>query len=164
MLKLEGSCYCKAVTFSVKSHTPYPYLHCYCEFCRSTAGSGGYAVNIMAQAKTMRVSGKKSLGIHHGMYNDDVTDELKQSPALRYFCHDCGSPLWIADPRWPQWVYPYASAVHTPLPVPPEKVHIMLDFKADWVEVPGGANHRHFARYPDESIVGWHHRQGLYIK
>ena len=82
MLKLEGGCYCKAVTFSALSHTPYPY----------------------------------------------------------------------------------ALAVYTLLPVPPESVHIMLDFKESWIVVPTGEHHRHFERYPDEGIVDWHNRYGLHIE
>ena len=164
MMKLEGECYCKAVRFSVKSHAPYPYMRCYCSFCRKTSGSGGYGVNIMAEADSLSVSGEEHLGFHHGMEHDKDTDELKQSPGGRYFCRECGSPLWAADPRWAEWIFPYASAVHTPLPIPPESVHIMLDFKAPWVEVPSGEDHRHFDRYPDESIVDWHKRHGLYIE
>ena len=164
MLKLEGGCYCKAVSFSVQSHTPYPYLRCYCSFCRMTSGSGGYGINIMAETKTLVISGEQSLGSYHGRYHDEDTDALKQSPGLRYFCRDCGCSLWAVDPRWAQWIYPYASAVHTPLPMPPESVHIMLDFKAPWVEVPAGDRHRHFDRYPDESILGWHQRHGLYVE
>ena len=164
MLKLEAGCYCKAIRFSALSHTPYPYMRCYCSFCRTTSGSGGYGINIMAEADTLSVIGEESLGFHHGKYHDEDTDELKQSPGLRYFCRDCGSPLWAADPRWPQWIYPYASAIHSPLPVPPESVHILLDFKAPWVVVAAGENHCHFDRYPDESIVDWHYRHGLYIK
>ena len=61
MLKLEGGCYCKAVTFSALSHTPYPYMRCYCSFCRTTSGSGGYGINIMAEADTLSVIGEKSL-------------------------------------------------------------------------------------------------------
>jgi len=118
----------------------------------------------MAEADTLSVIGEKSPGSHHGKYHDEDTDELKQSPGVRYFCHDCGSPLWAADPRWPQWIYPYASAIHSPLPVPPESVHIMLDFKAPWVVAAAGDNHRHFDRYPDEGIVDWHYRHGLYIE
>lgn len=163
MLKLNGRCYCGAVAFSVSSHTPYPYMRCYCSFCRTTSGSGGYGINIMAEADTLSVSGEGSLGSHHGMCHDQETDELKPSPGQRYFCRECGSPLWAADPRWPDWVYPFASAVHTPLPSPPESVHIMLDFRAPWVDVPTGENHRHFARYPDESIIDWHRRHRLYI-
>ena len=163
MKKLDGGCYCKAVSFSVLSHTPVPYMRCYCAFCRRTSGSGGFAVNIMAQAETLAVTGEVSIGSHHGMYHDETTDELIESPGERSFCKQCGSPLWAADPRWPQWIYPYASAVCTPLPSPPETVHIMLEFKASWVDVPTGASHRHFVRYPDESIADWHRRHGLYI-
>jgi hypothetical protein len=47
-VKLNGSCHCKAVRFSLESETPYPYMHCYCSICRKTAGGGGFAVNIMA--------------------------------------------------------------------------------------------------------------------
>jgi len=164
MLELEGACYCNAVAFTALTHTPYPYMRCYCSLCRSASGSGGYGINIMAEAESLRVNGEEFLGFHHGRYHDEVTDELKQSPGRRYFCRECGSPLWAADPRWAQWIYPFASAVRTPLPMPPESVHIMLDFKAPWVEVPTGISHLHFGRYPDESIVDWHLRHGLYIE
>ncbi len=164
MLELEGGCYCRAVSFTALSHTPYPYMRCYCEFCRTTSGSGGYGINIMAEADSMVVTGESHLASVHGKYHDSETDELVVSPGQRNFCRECGSPLWASDPRWPQWVYPYASAVHTPLPVPLEQVHIMLDFKAPWVEVPTGENHQHFNRYPDESIEDWHRRHGLYIE
>ena len=46
-MKLEGSCHCRAVKFTVTSHTPYPYMRCYCSICRKTAGGGGFAINIM---------------------------------------------------------------------------------------------------------------------
>lgn len=164
MLELKGGCYCGAVSFSVMSHTPCPYMRCYCSFCRTTSGSGGYGINIGAQADSLIVKGKEHVGFHHGMEHDKHTDELKKSPGGRYFCRECGTPLWAADPRWSEWVYPYPSAIQTALPEPPEYVHIMLDFKADWVTLPCGEGHRHFNRYPDESIIDWHKRHGLYIE
>jgi hypothetical protein len=30
-MELSGSCHCGAVKFTVMSHTPVPYQHCYCE-------------------------------------------------------------------------------------------------------------------------------------
>ena len=36
--------------------------------------------------------------------------------------------------------------------------------EAPWVEAPTGENHKHFRRYPDESIEDWHRRHGLYIE
>lgn len=161
-MQLEGSCYCRAVSFSVLSHTPYPYMRCYCSYCRKTSGSGGYGINIMAEAASLDIDGEQYLASHHGQYHDAKTDELTQSPGRRYFCRQCGSPLWGADPRWEQWIYPFASAIDTPLPVPPETVHIMLDFKVPWIELAAGESQRYFNRYPDESIIQWHQRHGLY--
>jgi hypothetical protein len=31
---LKGSCHCGAVGFEVESHTPVPYMYCYCTICR----------------------------------------------------------------------------------------------------------------------------------
>ena len=36
-MRLEGSCRCGAISFSVNSHTPYPYQHCYYSICRKSA-------------------------------------------------------------------------------------------------------------------------------
>ena len=163
-MNIEGSCYCGAVSYSALSQTPYPYMHCYCSFCRKTGGSGGYGINIMALADSLCITGEQNLRFHHGMEHDTNTDELTENENHRYFCRQCGSPLWSADPRWPQWIYPFASSVNTPLPKPPQIVHIMLDFAAPWVEVPSGENHLHFQRYPDESIQQWHQRHGLFEK
>lgn len=161
-MDIQGSCYCGAVRYATVSHTPYPYMRCYCGFCRKTAGSGGYGINIMAEAATLEVEGEQHLVYHHGFEHDDVTDELVENENRRYFCAVCGSALWAADPRWARWIYPYAASVDTPLPRPPEIVHIMLEFAAPWVAVPSGSGHRHFQRYPDESIEQWHRRHGLY--
>lgn len=159
---LHGSCHCGAVKFSVESHTPYPYMRCYCSICRKTGGGGGYAINIMGEAETLKVEGKEHLQVYRAMLPDEKTGTLKQSGARRHFCKQCGSALWAFDPEWAQWVYPLASAIDTPLPKPPETLHIMLEFAAPWVEVPQGKNQPHFPRYPTEAIIDWHKRQGLY--
>ena len=159
---LQGSCHCGAVRFSVESHTPYPYMHCYCTICRKTAGGGGYAINIMGQAVSLKVEGREHVKVYQAKIADkDNPQRTKISSARRNFCATCGSALWIEDPRWPEWVYPFASAVDTPLPAPPERVHIMLDFAAGWCEIPKGEHDLHFPGYPNESIANWHKRHGL---
>ena len=72
--------------------------------------------------------------------------------------------LFIADPRWKKWVYPHASAIDTPLPVPVETAHIMLDSKCSWAEAPGGKRNRKFHEYPDQSIEDWHRTRGVFVK
>ena len=161
-MKLEGSCSCGAVSFTVASKTPYPYMRCYCSICRKTAGGGGYAINIMGDAKTLKVKGRQHLAAYRAKIEDD--GKRIHSPARRHFCKRCGSALFISDPRWPNWVYPHASAIDTPLPKPKEIAHIMIDSKAPWVAVPGGKRNRKFAEYPDQSIEDWHKTRGAYEK
>ena len=36
----------------------------------------------------------------------------------RYFCSNCGSALWVHGTDYPDFVYPFASAIDTPLPEP----------------------------------------------
>ncbi|MXN64287.1 GFA family protein [Stappia sp. GBMRC 2046] len=156
-MRLQGSCRCGAVSFEVNSRTPYPFMRCYCGICRKTDGGGGYAINIMGDFATLKVEGEDAISMFHAETEEGV------SPGERRFCKHCGSALWVYDPRWPELVHPFASAIDTPLPLPPETVHIMLDFKPDWVEVPEGENHRHYPGYPEQSIEDWHRAHGLLL-
>lgn len=160
MRRLEGSCYCGAVSFTCDSHTPQPYMRCYCSICRKSAGGGGYAINIMAEAGTLTIEGRDDVAVWQATI--DHGDGPERSPGRRHFCKRCGSALWVADPRWPEWVYPFASAIDSPLPEPAEVVHIMLDHKAGWVVPASGKGHSQYPEYPDESIVDWHRERGLY--
>jgi hypothetical protein len=157
-MKLEGSCHCGAVRFSVEAPHPYPFNLCYCSICRKSAGSGGFAINIGALFETLKVEGEE----HVRMFNAILHDEGDaRSPGERRFCGLCGSPLWVWDPRWPELLHPHASVIDTPLPVPPERTHLMLGSKASWVEPSLGPNDKTFDRYPDEGIGEWHRRLGL---
>ena len=155
-MKLEGSCYCGAVRFALESRTPYPYMRCYCSICRKTGGGGGYAINIRGESSTLKIEGEENIAGFQATIDDN------RSPGRRNFCRRCGSALWVADPRWPEWVYPFASAIDSELPAPPERVHIMLDFAPAWAVIPKGDGETHFPRYPEESIEDWHRRHGLH--
>jgi hypothetical protein len=162
-MKLEGSCHCGAVKFSVESHTPQPYMRCYCSICRKTQGGGGYAINIMGESATLRVKGEKNVATYRARIREDGATRKTQSQARRKFCAKCGSALWVWDPRWKEWVYPFASAIDTPLPKPVEQVELMLDYAAPWCDVPRGKGHTHFLEYPKESIADWHRKRGVEV-
>lgn len=162
---LEGSCHCGAVGFTVESDTPYPYNRCYCSICRKTAGGGGYAINIMGNAATLKVSGEEHVAVYRSARNDRGAREKDGlSPARRHFCSKCGSALWVYGPDYPDWVYPFASAIDTPLPAPPESTHLMLDYKMAWVAVDAEDGGAAFGRYPDTGIADWHRSRGLFGK
>ena len=62
------------------------------------------------------------------------------------------APARLGDP---------VAAIDTPLPEAPERVHMLLDSKANWVGVPQGVNEVHFAEFPEESLEAWHRRHGM---
>ncbi len=152
---LQGSCHCGRVRFEVEAPHPYPFNRCYCSVCRKTAGGGGYAINLGARSESLKVEGRE----HVNSYQACIDGET--SPGQRHFCRHCASALWVYDPRWPDLLHPFASAIDTELPLPPERVHLMLASKANWVEVRNEAHDRHFDIYPDESLAEWHERHGL---
>ncbi len=153
-MKLAGSCYCGAVHFSVEAYAPVPYMRCHCSICRKTAG-GGFAINLGARADTLTVTGEQDISIFRAVIDG------KESPAERRFCAKCGSALWQQDPRWPELVHPFASAIDTPLPEPSEQVHIMLGSKPAWVWDDALEGEAQFAEYPDQSLEAWHRARGL---
>jgi hypothetical protein len=157
-MRLEGSCRCGAVSFAVDSHTPYPYQRCYCSICRKSAGGGGYAINIMGDAGTLKVRGKLALGV----WNASI-DGHKGS-ADRHYCKRCGCALWVSDTSWPELMHPFANVIDTELPRPPASVHLLLRDKADWVEPQIGPDDDCFDGYPELSIEEWHKRRGLWIE
>ena len=160
-MRLEGSCHCGAVRFTLESRHPYPFNLCYCSICRKTAGGGGFAINLGGDAKSLKVVGRRNLRVYRAKVRNPEDKRAWQSSGQRNFCGKCGSALWLWDPSWPELIHPFASAIDTKLPKPPERTHLMLEFKAPWVEPQFGRRDKKFKRYPEESIAEWHERLGL---
>lgn len=162
-LKLEGSCRCGAVSFSVESHTPAPYQLCYCSICRKQAGGGGYAINLGADARTLKFKGKDAIGIFRARIHDDEHSKAQISSGERNFCKTCGAALWLFDPSWPELVHPFVSAIDSELPSPPTRVHLMLKYKASWVEPDIRQGDEAHDLYPELSIADWHKKNGMWV-
>jgi len=160
-MDLEGSCHCGAVKFRLESAHPYPFNLCYCSICRKTAGGGGYAINLGGDFGTLDVDGEENITVYQAKIEDPETGEAMKSPGERRFCRLCGSALWVWDPRWPELVHPFASAIDSDLPVPPERTHLMLQSKASWVDTRHEPHDKLFPHYPNESVAAWHERLGL---
>jgi hypothetical protein len=150
-MRLEGSCECGAVQLSISSGTPYPYRICYCRRCRKVAGAVGAAVNILADAETLEVRGDVS----------PTRYEHETEPVITSFCPRCGTALFLEILGWPQWVYPFASAIDTPLPIPPHFIHVRTGERPAWVPTIGSLDDPSFETNTDESMAEWHQRQGL---
>jgi len=160
-MKLEGSCHCRSVKFSLQSQYPYPFNICYCSICRKTAGSGGYAINLSGDAATLEVQGRENLSVYQATRTDTKTGIEASSTLERNFCRVCGSHLWCWDARWPDFIHPHAGAIDTALPEPPEHTHLMVGSRAPWVPVTLSEKDQQFEEYPTESIADWHARLNL---
>lgn len=157
-MQLEGSCHCGSVHFSVEAGEYLPFMRCYCSICRKTAGTGGYAINIGADHRTLKVKGKRYLRVYQAQIADKKTGEKHTSSGQRHFCGKCGTALWIHDPQWPELVYPHAGAIDTPLPKPPANCHVSLDSIASWVRVEGLEGDERYETFPDFSLKDWHEK------
>ncbi len=157
-MRLEGSCHCGAVHFALTSHTPVPYMRCFCSICRKTAGGGGYAINLMGEADSLEVTGEDDIAVYVAAI------EGRPSDHERRFCRRCGSALWVWCPRWPDLVHPFASAIDTALPEAPEHCDIMLASAAGWARPApgGGVAGTAFEAYPEQSIEDWHRSRALW--
>ncbi len=155
-MKLEGSCHCGAVRFLLRSIHPYPFNLCYCSICRKTAGGGGFAINLSGDNNSLEIEGADHIQTYRAKLEDGSPSSLE-----RRFCKHCGSALWCWDPRWPELIHPHASAIDTELPTAPERTHLMLASKPNWVPLNGDPDDKQFDGYPDESIAAWHDRLEL---
>ncbi len=157
---LEGSCHCQKVKFCLESSHPYPFNLCYCEICRKTAGGGGYVINLGGYADSMSCDGRAFVSTYRAELIDK-TGGKKKSTAERNFCKECGSALWLWDPKWPELIHPFASAIDTDLPMAPEQTHLMVAYKASWVQCFVKREDKFYKDYPEESIEDWHKRLKL---
>jgi hypothetical protein len=160
---LKGSCRCGAVGFTCTSHTPVPYQRCYCSICRKTAGGGGYAINLGADAAGLVVHDP---GGAIRVFRARIRQQdggCRLSTAERRHCGHCATALWLFSPEWPELIHPFASAIDTDLPAAPSSVHIMLRFKPAWVRPEIGPGDACFDLYPQHSLEEWHRGRGLWM-
>ncbi|KAH7925134.1 hypothetical protein BV22DRAFT_1195386 [Leucogyrophana mollusca] len=177
-IKLEGSCHCGAVRFTVQSSTPIPYQLCVCSICRKVGGVGG-SINLGAHSDTLEVKGREHIGVYKAVFNRDTADEYIAS-SERNFCTKCSTMLWLYDETWlvitcgpsqpfdvalrPELLHPFASAIDSPELEPPgEMVVAMTDSKPAYVRLPEGKKSVHEI-YGEDSIEGWHKKHGKFIE
>jgi hypothetical protein len=159
-MKLEGSCHCGAVTYAVDAQSPSPDTYCYCGICRKTAGAGGFAVYVAANHRTTVVQGREHMRVYRARFQPPGESAQRTSTAERAFCERCGSQLWIWHPEIPDVVYLHASGVDTPLPLPSERMHIMLDSRARWSPLHADPQDSQHPSLPEAFMVALYGKPG----
>ncbi|KAJ1721321.1 hypothetical protein LPJ53_004145 [Coemansia erecta] len=165
MKHLKGSCHCGEIEFEFDSATPVPFMRCFCSICRKTSGGGGYSINIMGLTDSLVITkGADKLKSYRAIKDKSKPPAEQTLCQDRFFCPTCASYLWAHSDEYAQWIYPYASAIDTPLKAPPSTTSLMLDSAAEWAD-PRKQPKRDvlnetFDEYPDYSLEMWHKKHG----
>ncbi|ODN81616.1 hypothetical protein L202_02023 [Cryptococcus amylolentus CBS 6039] len=158
---LEGTCHCKAVKYTVESNTPVPFQLCQCSICRKVGGYMG-SVNIMGNTNTLNIMrGKDKIKVYIAPVKLDENDKpVEMGNSKRSFCTECSSMLWNYHDEWPDWIYPFASTIDKPDPLPavPDTTHLIAikrECCPSHVPAPEGA--KVYEGYgPGKGIEEWH--------
>ncbi|KAK2799679.1 hypothetical protein FQN51_006813 [Onygenales sp. PD_10] len=163
-MKLEGSCQCGGVEFTLQSHTPIPYALCACSICRKVGGYMG-SVNLGGIAESLNITkGKELIKKYNAIKNrGQPGKEESRCSSERNFCSNCSAMLWLWDRQWPELIHPFASAIDTELPVPEEMVCVLADSKVAWARWPEGKKVV-YEGYPEESLEGYHRKNGGWVE
>ncbi|VDC07556.1 unnamed protein product [Peniophora sp. CBMAI 1063] len=160
--KLEGSCHCGAVKFTLESSSPVPYQLCFCSICRKVAGGAGGTINLGGIAKSLKIDGEEHISKYHAVLDRGTKDERRAS-SERSFCSKCSTMLWLWDEQWPELIHPFASAIDSPLKPPKEMACILMDSKAEWARLPEGPK-KIYDHYGSGSLEDWHKHNGEWVE
>ena len=162
-MKLEGSCHCGAVTFSVNSRTPYPFNHCYCSKCRKTGG-GGFAINIMGEHATLEVTGEENISVYRSKNNHRGRLRGRRAGLFAApFLQDLRDAALDLQPELRRVRLPLRDGDRHPAAAPrrddPPHAGLQAGLGAGARD---GHAHTHHTYYPDGGIEQWHRDRGLY--
>ena len=130
-MEISGSCFCKAVQFKV-SGTPKAVVNCHCDFCRKHSG---------AAFSTYAVVPEAALAITAG--HDSISAFQFKENAYKFFCKQCGSPIFNKNERYPGVRMIYLGAISASSNMVPT-ANIYCENQLAWV--PAVAEIRNFAQ------------------
>lgn len=117
-----GRCLCGTVTYEVTGAIG-PAFRCYCRSCQCVTGSAFAAVASVGNDRFRLLTGADSLGCY------------ESSPGKkRYFCNQCGSPVFVRTDAQPEVTRLRLGGIEKPQGVE-TKAHIFVDEKVDWYEI-----------------------------
>lgn len=108
---LSGRCLCGSVTFECSAE-PQAVVHCCCEDCRRSSGTG-HCTHIVMPESAFTLKGKVTTYAHKADSGNTVTKQ---------FCGTCGSPVYSTNSGYPGAVFPRASILDNPEMVQPQMV------------------------------------------
>lgn len=124
MITYTGSCLCGSVTYSFTTEIS-DYGYCHCKMCRKASGSA-HSANVGIDNSTFQVNDP------HGFLKEYVS-----SPGThRFFCLNCGSPLFSRIDQTPDLVRIRLGSLDTVMSKKAGR-HTFVKDKAPWHDITG---------------------------
>lgn len=101
---VTGHCLCSQVTYSYDGEVG-PANLCHCEDCRRCTGSA-FNVGVRLRAAAFQITS----GVPKSFTKAGDSGTL----LTRWFCSDCGSPLFTTSPKHPAFLYVKAGTLDDP--------------------------------------------------
>ena len=120
---VRRACLCGSVRYQCEGNLG-PAHYCHCEDCRRCTGSINIAVQV--EARSFRIIAGSPRGF---------TKQADSGNSLtRYFCPECGSPLYTVSPVHPDVLYVKAGTLDDPRLVQPRRQNWMQS-RVSWTTI-----------------------------
>ncbi len=118
----KGSCLCDTVKYEVRGDLG-PAIYCHCSRCRKATATA-FATNAGVPADDFVI-----------IEGEQALKAFESSPGVhRFFCSNCGSPIFSRRDTMPDVVRLRLGTLDTPLTAPPV-AHYFVGSKANWYEI-----------------------------
>jgi hypothetical protein len=124
---VTGGCLCGGVRYEYSGEVGAAG-YCHCADCRHVSGSA-FGVSVRAAAAQFRITKGSPKGY------TKAGDSGR--PVTRYFCPDCGSPLYTEPPLHPEVVFIKAGSLDDPGLVKPDREAWTMS-RVDWATIEPG--------------------------
>lgn len=122
--KVTGGCLCGAIRYEYDGEIGSAG-YCHCADCRRISGSA-FGVSLRVKAAGFRIV----KGAPKGFTKPGDSGR----PVTRYFCPDCGSPLYTEPPLHPETVFIKAGSLDDPTIVTPDR-QAWTRSRVAWAEI-----------------------------
>ena len=123
----SGQCLCGAIKYELKSEPAMTGI-CHCKNCQRQAGSAFSTLAAVPKADFEMTGNPK-------LYED--SDTASGNPVQRYFCDNCGSPIYSAIVSQPDNVFLKTGTLDDTSSWNPQ-FQVWCDSKQDWVTLEEG--------------------------
>ena len=119
--KISGSCYCGKIQFSLNGK-PKIVVNCHCDDCKKRNGTVFSTYIAVAENDLQLSTGQDSLKRYEAA-----------NVGIKYFCPECGSPIYNQNFRLPGLNLLFYGALSHPTEYTPD-FNVFCSTKAAWVD------------------------------